>query len=76
MTVIHFIIFHVGLATGWWHAYYPSLFAQGSIQPFLIGTIRASDPVLGPNGSTDSALGFPRGASSASGSVCGTGSGW
>ena len=29
--VLHFIIFHVGLATGWWHAYYPSLFQEGSI---------------------------------------------
>ncbi|MEJ8839652.1 glycosyl transferase family protein [Ramlibacter sp. AN1133] len=29
--VAHFIIFHVGLATGWWHAYYPSLFQEGSI---------------------------------------------
>ncbi len=30
LLVFHFIIFHVGLATGWWHAYYPSLFEQGS----------------------------------------------
>jgi bacteriophage N4 adsorption protein B len=29
--VIHFVIFHLGLLTGWWHAYYPSLFQQGSI---------------------------------------------
>lgn len=29
--VVHFVIFHVGLATGWWHAYYPSLFQEGSI---------------------------------------------
>jgi bacteriophage N4 adsorption protein B len=29
--VAHFIVFHVGLATGWWHAYYPSLFQEGSI---------------------------------------------
>lgn len=29
--VAHFIVFHVGLATGWWHAYYPSLFQPGSI---------------------------------------------
>jgi adsorption protein B len=29
--VAHFIIFHIGLATGWWHAYYPSLFQEGSI---------------------------------------------
>jgi adsorption protein B len=28
--VLHFILFHIGLATGWWHAYYPSLFEQGS----------------------------------------------
>lgn len=28
--VLHFILFHVGLATGWWHAYYPSLFEEGS----------------------------------------------
>jgi len=28
--VAHFIVFHVGLATGWWHAYYPSLFEAGS----------------------------------------------
>jgi adsorption protein B len=25
------VLFHVGLATGWWHAYYPSLFQEGSI---------------------------------------------
>ena len=29
--VLHFIIIHVGLMTGWWHAYYPSLFQEGSI---------------------------------------------
>ncbi|MDB5899512.1 MAG: glycosyl transferase family protein, partial [Ramlibacter sp.] len=29
--VLHFILFHIGLATGWWHAYYPSLFQEGSI---------------------------------------------
>ena len=29
--VAHFVVFHVGLATGWWHAYYPSLFQEGSI---------------------------------------------
>jgi adsorption protein B len=30
LLVIHFVIFHVGLATGWWNAYYPSLFEEGS----------------------------------------------
>lgn len=34
--VLHFILFHVGLATGWWHAYYPSLFQEGSIWRTLI----------------------------------------
>lgn len=34
--VAHFIVFHVGLATGWWHAYYPSLFQEGSIWRTLI----------------------------------------
>jgi bacteriophage N4 adsorption protein B len=29
--VLHFIVFHIGLLTGWWHAYYPSLFQEGSI---------------------------------------------
>lgn len=29
--VLHFIVFHAGLLTGWWHAYYPSLFQEGSI---------------------------------------------
>lgn len=36
LLVLHFILFHVGLATGWWHAYYPSLFEQGSIWRTLI----------------------------------------
>jgi adsorption protein B len=31
LLVAHFIVFHAGLATGWWHAYYPSLFQEGSI---------------------------------------------
>jgi adsorption protein B len=31
LLVLHFIIFYLGLATGWWHAYYPSLFQEGSI---------------------------------------------
>jgi adsorption protein B len=31
LLVIHFATFHVGLATGWWQAYYPSLFEQGSV---------------------------------------------
>lgn len=34
--VAHFIFFHVGLATGWWHAYYPSLFQEGSIWRAMI----------------------------------------
>ncbi|HVE53406.1 MAG TPA: glycosyltransferase family 2 protein, partial [Ramlibacter sp.] len=34
--VAHFILFHVGLATGWWHAYYPSLFQEGSIWRTMI----------------------------------------
>lgn len=34
--VLHFIVFHVGLATGWWHAYYPSLFQEGSIWRAMI----------------------------------------
>ncbi|MBE7367750.1 glycosyl transferase family protein [Ramlibacter pallidus] len=34
--VAHFILFHVGLATGWWHAYYPSLFQEGSIWRAMI----------------------------------------
>ena len=31
LLVLQFILFHVGLATGWWHAYYPSLFEEGSV---------------------------------------------
>jgi adsorption protein B len=34
--VAHFVIFHIGLATGWWHAYYPSLFQEGSIWRTMI----------------------------------------
>jgi adsorption protein B len=34
--VLQFIIFHVGLATGWWDAYYPSLFHEGSAWRKLI----------------------------------------
>jgi adsorption protein B len=34
--VIHFVVFHIGLATGWWHAYYPSLFQEGSIWRTMI----------------------------------------
>ncbi|WP_255429315.1 glycosyl transferase family protein [Ramlibacter albus] len=30
LLVVQFIVFHVGLATGWWDAYYPSLFHEGS----------------------------------------------
>ena len=28
--VVQFIIFHVGLSTGWWDAYYPSMFGEHS----------------------------------------------
>jgi adsorption protein B len=34
--VLHFILFHLGLLTGWWHAYYPSLFQEGSIWRTMI----------------------------------------
>jgi adsorption protein B len=34
--VIQFIIFHVGLSTGWWDAYYPSMFGEYSIWRTLI----------------------------------------
>jgi adsorption protein B len=34
--VLHFILFHLGLMTGWWHAYYPSLFQEGSIWRTMI----------------------------------------
>jgi adsorption protein B len=30
LLVIQFIIFHAGLATGWWDAYYPTLFGEAS----------------------------------------------
>nr|WP_255440269.1 glycosyl transferase family protein [Caenimonas sedimenti] len=36
LLVIHFVLFHVGLATGWWNAYYPSLFEQGSFWRALL----------------------------------------
>ncbi|MDB5749789.1 MAG: glycosyl transferase family protein [Ramlibacter sp.] len=36
LLVLHFILFHVGLATGWWNAYYPSLFQQGSVWRTMI----------------------------------------
>ncbi len=36
LLVLHFILFHVGLATGWWNAYYPSLFTEGSIWRTLL----------------------------------------
>ena len=36
LLVAHFVIFYVGLASGWWHAYYPSLFDQGSIWRTMI----------------------------------------
>ena len=36
LLVIQFILFHIGLMTGWWHAYYPSLFAEGSIWRTLL----------------------------------------
>ncbi|GAC1600015.1 MAG: glycosyl transferase family protein [Ramlibacter sp.] len=34
--VIQFIIFHVGLSTGWWDAYYPSMFGEHSVWRKLI----------------------------------------
>jgi adsorption protein B len=34
--VLQFIIFHVGLSTGWWDAYYPSMFGEYSIWRTLI----------------------------------------
>jgi adsorption protein B len=36
LLVVQFILFHVGLATGWWDAYYPSLFQEGSFWRNLI----------------------------------------
>ena len=34
--VLQFIVFHVGLSTGWWDAYYPSMFGEYSIWRTLI----------------------------------------
>jgi adsorption protein B len=34
--VLQFIIFHVGLSTGWWDAYYPSMFGEYSVWRKLI----------------------------------------
>ncbi|MFC5495962.1 glycosyl transferase family protein [Caenimonas terrae] len=34
--VVQFIIFHVGLSTGWWDSYYPSMFGEYSIWRTLI----------------------------------------
>ena len=34
--VLQFIIFHVGLSTGWWDAYYPSMFGEHSFWRTLI----------------------------------------
>ena len=34
--VLQFIVFHVGLSTGWWDAYYPSMFGEFSIWRTLI----------------------------------------
>jgi adsorption protein B len=34
--VVQFILFHAGLATGWWNAYYPSLFQEDSTWRGLI----------------------------------------
>lgn len=34
--VVQFIVFHVGLATGWWDAYFPSMFGEGSLWRTLI----------------------------------------
>lgn len=31
LLVLHFVLFHVGLTFGWWNAYYPSLFEDGSL---------------------------------------------
>jgi adsorption protein B len=36
LLVVQFIIFHVGLSTGWWDAYYPSMFGEYSIWRTLI----------------------------------------
>jgi hypothetical protein len=37
------------------------LFEPGSARPVLIRSVRASQSILGPNGTTDPALGFQRG---------------
>lgn len=34
--VLQFIIFHIGLSTGWWDAYYPSMFGEHSFWRTLI----------------------------------------
>ncbi len=34
--VLQFIVFHVGLSTGWWDAYYPSMFGEYSVWRKLI----------------------------------------
>ncbi len=34
--VVQFIVFHVGLSTGWWDAYYPSMFGEHSFWRTLI----------------------------------------
>jgi adsorption protein B len=36
LLVLQFIIFHLGLATGWWDAYYPSMFGEYSAWRTLI----------------------------------------
>ncbi|RYF44165.1 MAG: glycosyl transferase family protein [Comamonadaceae bacterium] len=36
LLVIQFVLFHVGLATGWWQAYFPSLFGENSFWRNLI----------------------------------------
>jgi adsorption protein B len=36
LLVLHFVLFHIGLAAGWWNAYYPSLFEEGSIWRTMI----------------------------------------
>ena len=34
--VVQFIVFHIGLSTGWWDAYYPSMFGEFSFWRTLI----------------------------------------
>jgi bacteriophage N4 adsorption protein B len=34
--VLQFIVFHVGLSTGWWDAYYPSMFGEHSVWRTLL----------------------------------------